>query len=376
MSCSRAVGLTTLGNPITLIASLDRLSKLCPQYKLYICLNPQIEHISQEQYQYVVDSSYKIIQSYEHLFKEVVVIEAHYKAWWGTPLWATHGFCMDVLLTLSEEPHMVVFEEDAFVFDRELFYNWFDRLNDIHIVCGMNSITPNNCDIFERLKLFDCVPNVDGPGKESVLFFNKSIRQHWDWWSVDYMKYDKDTTFKPPFDCPPLTFRREVNFDTFEFFSMMCYLNPQIQLEFYQENSYADYWRYQGMNKAYEFYNKHKDGDQYIHYFNTALFQYLEHHEHDNRQKYEAALFASNDHGHYVHHLSTYIIGLAFIKTFKRQYVDILGIEQYIKHKKSLKNYVYLLVKYYGLDRINLEFNMKKYIRFTYNYVRKHHTLN
>ena len=372
----RAVGLTTLGNPITLIASLDRLSKLCPQYKLYICLNPQREYISNEQFDYIVNSSYKIIQSYERLFKEIVVIEAHYKAWWGTLLWATHGFCMDVLLTLSQEPHMVVFEEDAFVFDKDLFYSWFDKLNQVHIVCGMNNITPNNFDVFDRLKVFPYVPDVDGPGKESVMFFNKSIQEHWDWWSVDYMKFEKDIKFTPPFDCPQLTFRREVNFDTFEFFSMVCYLHPQIKLEFYQENSYADYWRYQGMNKLHEFYNKHNNIDQYIHYFNTALFQYLEHNEQDNRERYERLLFASQDHGHYAHHLSTYILGLAFIKTFKQKYIDILGIEQYIKHRKSLKNYVYLLVKYYGYERVKSEFNMNKYIRFTYSYVRKHHTLN
>lgn len=372
VSDTRAIGLTTLGNPITLISSLDRLSKLCPQYKLYICLNPQREYVSDEQFDYIVNSSYKIIQSYQHLFKEVVVIEAHYKAWWGTKLWATHGFCIDALLELSNEQQIAIFEEDAFVFDKGLFDTWFDKLNTVHVFCGMNSITPNNCDVFDKVRLFSSTPDVPGPAKESILFINKSIKQHWDWISTDYFKLENNILFTPPFDSPKLNFRREVNFDTFEFFSLMCYLNKDIKMEFYEENSY-NYWWYQGMNNQSEFYVKHGNFDQYIHYFNSALFQQLEFNDKSNAKIYKDRLLASKDWSPFVHHLSTYILGLSLLHYYKKAYVDLLGNEQYIKHKRSLKNYVYLLIQYYGYGRINLEFNIYKLIRFTYRYVRKHH---
>jgi len=372
---SRAVGLTTLGNPLTLIASLDRLSKLCPQYKLYICLNPQREYISAEQLQYIYDVSYKVIRSYEHLFKEIVVIEAHYKAWWGTPLWATHGFCMDSILFLSEEQNIVIFEEDAFVFDRELFYNWFDKLNDVHVVCGMNRVTPNNCDVFEKIRLFSCVPDVPGPGKESVLFVNKSIKQHWDWMSVDYVKLENGIDFRPQLLPTYLNFKREVSFDTFEFFSLMCYLNPNIKIHFYEENSF-DYWWFQGLSKTQEFYDKHSQLDKYVHYFNGALFQYLEFNDKTNRKVYYDRIMKSKDWSPFVHHLSTYILGMALIQTFKQKYIELLGNEQYIKHRKALKNYILLLIQYYGYGRINLEFDLNKFVKFTYRYVHKHHRLN
>lgn len=371
---SRAVGLTTLGNPLTLIASLDRLSILCPQYKLYICLNPQREYISDEQLQYIYDVSYKVIHSYEHLFKEIVVIEAHYKAWWGTPLWATHGFCMDSILFLSEEQNIVIFEEDAFVFDRELFYSWFDKLKDVHVVCGMNRVTPNNCDVFEKIRLFSCVPDVSGPGKESVLFVNKSIKELWDWISVDYVKLENGINFRPQLIPTYLNFKREVSFDTFEFFSLMCYLNPNIKLHFYEENSF-DYWWFQSSNQSDKFYEKHGQTDQYIHYFNGALFQYLEFNDKLNKKVYYNRIMNSKDWAPFVHHLSAYILGMALMRTFKQKYIELLGHEQYIKHRNALKNYIFILIQYYGYARINLEFNFKKFIKFTYRYVQKHHTL-
>tara|TARA_R110000868_G_scaffold9602_7_gene47308 strand:+ start:750 stop:1679 length:930 start_codon:yes stop_codon:yes gene_type:complete len=309
------------------------------------------------------------------LFKEVVVIEAHYKAWWGTLLWATHGFCMDVLLTLSDEQHMVIFEEDAFVFDKELFYNWFDKLKDVHVVCGMNRVTPNNCDVFEKLNLFSCVPDVPGPGKESVLFIDKSIKQHWDWMSVDYFKLEKDINFKPQLISMSLNFKREVSFDTFEFFSLMCYLNPNIKLHFYEENSF-DYWWFEGTNNVDEFYKKHGDLDKYVHYFNSALFQYLEFNDKLNKKIYYNRIMSSKDWSPFVHHLSTYTLGLALLKIFKKKYIELLGAEQYIKHRSSLKNYIYLLIQYYGYGRIKLEFNFSRFIKFTHRYVQKHHTLN
>jgi len=371
---SRAVGLTTLGNPLTLIASLDRLSKLCPQYKLYICLNPQREYISDEQLQYIYDISYKVIDSYKQLFKEIVVIEAHYKAWWGTPLWATHGFCMDSILFLSQEQNIVIFEEDAFVFDRDLFYSWFDKLKDVHVVCGMNRITPNNCDIFEKVNLFSCVPDVPGPGKESVLFVNKSIKEHWDWISTDYVKLENGIDFRPQLIPTYLNFKREVSFDTFEFFSLMCYLNPNIKLYFYEENSF-DYWRFQGSKQSDKFYEKHGQTDQYIHYFNGALFQYLEFNDKLNKQIYYNRIMQSEDWSPFVHHLSTYILGMALMRTFKQKYIELIGYEQYIKHRNALKNYIFILIQYYGYGRIKLEFNIKRFIKFTYRYIQKHHTL-
>jgi hypothetical protein len=371
----RAVGLTSLGNPITLIASLDRLSKLCPQYKLYVCLNPQREYISAEQFQYLLDSSYKIIQSYAHLFKEVIVIEAHYKAWWGTNLWAHHGFCIDAILQISSEQKLVVFEEDAYIFDKQLFNTWFDKLDTLHVFCVMNSVTPNNCDVFEKLQLFSISPNVAGPAKESIFFINKSIKQHWDWISTDYLKIENGTLFKPPFDSPPFNFKREVNFDTFEFFSMMCFLNKNIKMDFYEENSY-DYWLLQHYGRSDEFYSKHGKFDQYIHYFNSALFQYLEHNDKLNQKIYKDKLFKSPDWGPFVHHLSSYIIGLSLLNFYKKKYLELLGVDQYRKHKTSLKNYVYLLMQYYGFSRMNLEFNIYKLIKFTYRYVKKHHGCN
>lgn len=373
---SRAIGLTTLGNPLTLIASLDRLSKICPQYKLYICLNPQREYVSDEQFDYILNSSYKIIQSYEHLFKEVVIIEPHYKAWWGTKLWATHGFCIDAIITLAKEDHLCIFEEDAFVFDKDLFYKWFDRLNDVHIVCGMNAVTPNNPDIFDKISIFPTVPDVVGPGKESILFVDRYIKTHWDWFSTDYFKLDVNTKFKPRLEYPPLNFKREVMFDTFEFFSLMCFLHPQVKIDFYKENGYSEYWRYQGMGKAIEFYNKHKDFDQYMHYFHTSLFQFLEYHHVSNKEKFKESLNTAVDVGHFVNHLSTYILGMAFLSHFKTQYIKILGKEQYIKHRSSLKNYISLLIEYYTISRIKNEFNMRKFARFTYKYVKKHHGCN
>ena len=373
---SRAIGLTTLGNPLTLIASLERLSKLCPQYKLYVCLNPQREYISDEQFEYIINSSYKIIQSYEHLFKEIIIIEPHYKAWWGTKLWATHGFCIDSILTLSEEEHMCIFEEDAFVFDNNLFYEWFDKLNDVHIVCGMNSVTPNNSDIFDKLTIFPSVPDVVGPGKESILFVDKYIKTYWDWFSTDYFKLETNTSFKPKVQYPYLNFKREVMFDTFEFFSLMCYLNTDIKINFYKENGYSEYWRYQGMGKPELFYEKHKDSEQYMHYFHTSLFQVLEYHSVENKQIFKDLLIKQKDNGHFVNHLSTYILGMAFLSQFKSQYIKILGKEQYIKHRTSLKNYISLLIEYYTVDRIKHEFNMRKFARFTYRYVKHHHSCN
>jgi hypothetical protein len=236
----------------------------------------------------------------------------------------------------------------------------------------MNSITPNNCDVFDKVRLFSSTPDVPGPAKESILFINKSIKQHWDWISTDYLKFENNILFTPPVDSPKLNFRREVNFDTFEFFSLMCYLNKDIKMEFYEENSY-NYWLYQGSNNQSEFYVKHGNFDQYIHYFNSALFRQLEFNDKSNAKIYKDRLLSSKDWSPFVHHLSTYILGLSLLHYYKKTYVDLLGNEQYIKHKRSLKNYVYLLIQYYGYGRMNLEFNIYKLIRFTYRYVRKHH---
>ena len=45
---NRAVGLVSIGNPVTLITSLDKFKTICPGYKIYICLNVIREHISDE----------------------------------------------------------------------------------------------------------------------------------------------------------------------------------------------------------------------------------------------------------------------------------------------------------------------------------------
>lgn len=396
---SKAVCVTSMCNPIMLIASLENFKSICPNYTLYVCLNPQRENITIERFNKTISFTYRIIKHYEKYFKEIKVLELNHsgkRESWQGDAWISHGTCIDTIINVTTEQQLAIFEEDAFIFDKKLFESWFDKLNQgYHIFCGANYEIPNNSDIFDRLSMFDSVPdNASGPGKESIFFIDKKIMKYMDWWSTDYISFNENKKYKLLLSNIPskleiplsedieittkyheitsLKFKNQISFDTFEFFTFRIFLDNNIKCDFYKEIDF-DYWWLQGTGKNYKFYQIHTDDEKYVHYFNSSLYSLLSVNNPKNFNKFKKTIFTAEDWGPYVQHLSTYVIYLALLFKFRKKFIELLGLKEYKKYRNCLKRYIFLLVQYYGYGRILLEFKYHKFVPFVYRYIMKHH---
>jgi len=363
---NRAIGLVSIGNPITFIASFEQFKANidAPQYKIYVYLNVPREHTSPERFEAVTQNAYKIAQDYKQYFKDVVIIEN------TTNMWVTHGQAIDILFHVIDEEYMAIFEEDAYMFSRELFDANLQELQTKDLVCVVAPQNPNNFqNLFSKLSIFPEAVNM--PGKESVFFIRKSIAKKYNWLGFDYVKWTPETIFTRP-EGTKLAFKEEIYFDTFEFFSFNCWMNTNIKTATYIEENF-DYWILEGRQDTDAFYRNLSGGKNYIHYFNGALFQYLEHLHPKNKAYYRNMVLTAGHFGAFLYHLSTYTINLGILNAVKSKYIQLLGKEEYLAHKNALKNSLRLLFAYFGIYKIKTQFKFFKYIKFTHKFAKKHH---
>lgn len=364
---TRAVGLTSIGNPLTLIASFEKFKRLCKGYKIYVMLNVARECNNPQNIKHLTEQTYKICQYYQKFFSEVLIIENTARDW------MTHGLCLDTLFTLTTEDEMVFFEEDAFLTDKVTFDNWFNQLKDNHLHCVVAPQNPNNFgQLFSKLGIFHGAVNM--PGKESIFFVRRDILELYDWPAFDYIKWENHFVYKPNSHLE-LKFNEEIHFDTFEFFSLNCWMNKSIKKSVYEEHNF-DYWVSEGRGNIDEFFRKHASPPPYIHYFNGALFQYLDYHDKGNRKFYYDMVHEAPHFGQFMYHMSTFLIHYSIMLTIKKRYVEICGIEEYKRHKKSLKNAITMLFNYFGYYTIKKKFKMHLYFKFACRHSRKVHYLS
>jgi len=361
---NRAVGLVSIGNPVTLIASLDKFKTVCAGYKIYICLNISQEHITVENYQKLLNNSYKIIAHYEPNFREIVVIENAAK------VWLTHGMCLDMLYNFATEEELVMFEEDAYLFSNTDFEEKFRNLQTKDLFCVVAPKNPNNYNaLFSKLNIF---PNtINMPGKESIFFIRKSLLSKYDWVSFDYVKWNSGVVYTRP-EGTKIHFQEEIHFDTFEFFSLNCWMNTSIAVGTYEEQNY-DYWVPEGRNAIHEFYQQMTNPMNYMHYFNGSLFQYLDYHGPNNSKFYKNMMHTAPHFGQYLYHMSTYIIHLGILRAVKKKYVEILGSVEYNLNKRSIKNSLSMLINYFGYFKIRHQYKLASFLKFTYKFTNRYH---
>lgn len=363
---NRAIGLTSLGNPITLISSLENFAKICPNHKIYVCLNVSGAHTTPEIKKKLISNSYKIINYYEKYFKEIVVIENN------NTVWSTHGYCIDLIYNIATEEQLAIFEEDAYVFCPSVFKTWFDKLNECDLHCVIAPQNPNNFgQLFGKLNIFKDAINM--PGKESVFFINKKIEKQYDWLSFDYVNWESHATFKINSSIR-LNFSTQIKFDTFEFFSFNCWLNSNIKKITYHEINY-DYWLYESRNNTDEFFTKYDKDHYYMHYFNAGIFNYLGCNNPINKKSYKSNALDSSSSNTYNQHLSTYIIHYLLLRNFKQNFIDILSIDEFNLLKNSIKEQISFLVKYFGYYKSIKNFKLIKFVKFTNKFIKKHHTI-
>ena len=364
---NRAVGLVSIGNPVTLITSLDKFKTICPGYKIYICLNVIREHISDENFQKLTTNAYKIIADYEKYFNQIIVIESTSRGW------ITHGQCIDLLFHIIEEEEMVIYEEDAYLFSKSEFESMFAGLDNNDLVCVVAPQNPNNfTNLFSKLSIF--VNAVNMPGKESIFFIRKSILSKYNWLGFDYMEWSPNVIYTRP-EGTKLQFKENIQFDTFEFFSFNCWMNTNIKTITYNEQSY-DYWISEGRQNVDEFYRNMSNPQNYIHYFNGALFQYLDYHHSENVKTYRDMMHTATHFGQFLYHTSTYIIHLCMLRTVKNKYIELLGKVEYDKQRRSLKNFIRLNFDYFGYFKIRHQYRLGRFIKFTNKFIKKYHTLD
>jgi len=206
---TRAVGVTSIGNPITLIATLEKFKRICRGYRVYVMLNIARECNNRENITHLTEQTYKICQHYEKYFSQLLIIENTANSW------MSHGLCLDTLFTLTTEDEMAFFEEDAYLTDKVTFDNWFNQLKDNHLNCVVAPQNPNNFgQLFSKLGIFHGAVNM--PGKESIFFVRRDILELYDWPAFDYVKWENQFVYKPN-ECLELKFNEEIHFDTFEF---------------------------------------------------------------------------------------------------------------------------------------------------------------
>lgn len=364
---TRAVGITSIGNPITLIASLEKFKRICGGYKIYIMLNVPRECNNPTNIKHITDQTYKICQYYQKFFSEILIIEN------TAVVWMTHGMCLDTLFTLTTEDEMVFFEEDAYLTNKITFDNWFNQLKENHLHCVVAPQNPNNfSQLFSKLGIFDGAVNM--PGKESIFFVRRDILEFYNWPSFDYVKWENYFVYKPNPHLE-LKFNEEINFDTFEFFSLQCWMNKNIKKSVYEEHNF-DYWTFEGSNDIDAFFRKHASPPHYIHYFNGSLFMYLDYHDKGNKQFYYDMVYNAPHYGQFMYHMSTYLIHYSMLLAIKKRYIQLCGVEEYKRQKKSIRNSLILLFNYFGYYTIKIKFKMEKYFKFACRHSRKVHYLS
>lgn len=361
---NRAVGLVSIGNPITLIASFDKFKTLCPGYNIYVCLNISREHISDENFQKLTNNTYKIIADYEKYFAKIVVIEN------TSNVWLAHGQCIDLLFHTIQEPEMVIYEEDAYIFAQSMFDEMFNRLQTEDLVCVVAPRNPNNfAQLFGKLSIF--VGSINMPGKESVFFIRKSILSKYDWIGFDYVDWNRDIVYTRP-EGTKLRFQEPIGFDTFEFFSFNCWMNPSIKFSTYDEQNY-DYWVPEGRGEIDSFYRNMSGELKYMHYFNGSLFSHIDYHHDENKQTYNEAMQNAPHFGQYLYHMSTHTIHFGMLRAVKSKYIALLGREEYEKHRKSLKNAMRACFSYFGYFYMRHKYNYGRFIKFTGKFTKRYH---
>lgn len=363
---SKAVGFTSIGNPINLIAQLDGLSKIANGFALYVCLNVAQHVHSKDRYTKTIENVYRILNRYTSYFSKIKVIDLSYGQF------ATHGTCIDHILHCFTEDAIAIFEEDAFVFDKSFFDEQFEHLKNHHVVMGINRGYPNNFLFFEKLlNVVDKSVDVR-PGKESIVFLRRDILTKFNWLSFDYLRIESDVPFKLPYRAQCIVPDRSIGFDTSEFFSMGCILNPDVRRTFYTEELY-DYWSFYAGGKFDEFYEAYSKQQRYCHYFNSALFHHLKHHGKHNQTDLKDTMMSCDNTEIFLGHLSTHVTQLALLNTVKKVYVEILGIAEYKLHKQSLKSVIRCLCTYFGLWRSKHNIKIEKFYQFTHSYIERHH---
>jgi len=361
---TKAIGLTSIGNPITLIAALDKLGKLACGYKLYVCLNVPQQQTTTERYAALITNSHKILQHYESRFGGIVIIDPQDECW------ASHGYCIDLIFHACEEQAIAIFEEDAYIFDQEVFNDWFDKLNSYHVVSGMDYLHPNNFWFFDSMSKYGSTTNK--PGKESIFFIRKDIINHHNWFSFDYLILNEGSTIKAPFRDESFVLQKWMGFDTFEFFSWGCMLNTNIKWLTYQEKTY-NYWYYY-VKEQFDAFKEHYSRPQpYTHYFNSAIFYHLSYHGKSNDVNYRITTMREPMHDTFLPHLTTFMVQMMLLLTMRTVYIQLLGKQEYQIHRKSLKQALRYLLQYFGYARCKFGIKILSYAKFTYSYIKTHH---
>jgi hypothetical protein len=211
------------------------------------------------------------------------------------------------------------------------------------------------------------------PGKESIFFVNKSINQKFNWYGFDYVKWLPETVYIRN-EGTRLAFKEEIHFDTFEFFSFNCWMNKNIKVVTYNEESF-DYWVPEGRGDTEGFFRNISSGRNYMHYFNGALFQYLDYLSPKNTAFYKRMVNTAGHYGQFMYHMSTYTIHLGMLLAIKSKYIDILGKEEFNLQRNSLKRSLQHLFVYFGIWKIKHQFKFFKYIKFTYKFMKKYHCI-
>jgi len=361
---SKAIGFTSIGNPINLILQLDRLSKIAGGYTLYVCLNIGQHICGTDRYKILVDNCYKIIKSYEAKFKKIKILDL------TLGQFLTHGACIDQILHCFEEDAIAIFEEDAYIFDSNFFDEKFKQLNTHHIVMGMNRGEPNNKQFFAMIS--SLATKEIRPGKESFFFLRKDLLHEFNWASFDYLTLEKGMQLRLPYTDLCATIEDWVGFDTSEFLSVCCTFHPKIKMSFYTEETYA-YWPYFGENKFDEFYTHYSSAMPYCHYFNSIVYYNLNYHNESNHTDMKEMSLKIPNPDIFLSHMSTHILQLAMLRVCKQKYVAVIGIDEYNYHKKSLKHVLGYLFNYFGLWYVRHRMKMYTFLKFTHKFVQNQH---
>lgn len=365
----RGVGLVSIANPITLIASIEKFKQLEFKDNLFIILNVNRQLTDEDRVKTLIDNSFKVIKYYEPYFSKIYVIES------TAELWHTHGRCLDQLFAVMSKygiEEMAMFEEDAFLIRDGKMDEWFETLKENHLHCVVAPNNPNNYDkFFKKLEIFHNTINM--PGKESVFFIRKDILEHYNWLGFDYFSWNPNFVYKP-FEGVEISVPEEVQWDTFEFFSLNCWINRKIKKSIYHENNY-DYWMWEGRGETDTFFRDFENVPEYLHYFNGALFTYLDMHGDQATLDHNTIMYNAPHYGNFMYHLSTYLIHHAMLLSVKKRYIEVLGVDAYRLHRNSHKRMIKKLLDYFGWFRIVKQFEMEKYFKFTCRFTNKVHYL-
>lgn len=354
----RGIGLTSIGNANTLIAQLEKFKELGFKENVFICLNI-FTNTSEDNFEKLKDDFYKIVKNYDQYFSKIYVIES-------VNAFLTHGSCLDVLFNTMIEfgiEEMAFFEEDAFIFKSEILQEWFNKLKDHHLHCVVD-VDPNEdySYIFKKLDLLDNTINT--PGKESIFFVKKDILDHYDWLSFDYIVLDKKTKIKISDNYKLSLPRDTTHFDTFHFFSLICWTNPKIKCSIYNEER-LHFLEPDSIDAGRI--------SEYVHYFNSALYTHLDFHGENEKKILKELLMTEGAYGAFPIHIHTWLVHASLLFSIRKKYINILGIDRYREQRNSQKRIIKKYLNYFGWYHSTYTYKIKEVFKRVFKYVNKMH---